>query len=144
MGGLNVRTKKLLLTIMASGLFIYNLQHNLVDRETPKAYYTKFAYVNVWMAENKDSGMVKDNKMLQWAIRMLLANNWLKHQRLNRCGWVSEDACLRYSPFLDGNFKVIKCLLQLEFLLYLLLQYQYFNHFLIIHNQNECSYYIIQ
>jgi hypothetical protein len=141
MGGLNVRTIKLLLTIIASGLFKCNLQHNLVVRETPKAYYTKFAYVNVLMAERKNSGMVKDNKMLQWAIRMLLAKR-LKRQRLNRCGWVLKYACLRYSPFLVGNSKVIKCLLQLESYLYWLLQdsYRSFNHFLIIHNKNEFPY----
>jgi hypothetical protein len=139
MGGLNVRTKKLLPTITASELFKYNLQHNLVVRETPKAYYTKLAYANVLMAEKKHSGMVKDNKILQWAIRMLLAIKWLKRQRLNRCGWVSKDACLRYSPFLVGNSKVKKCLLQLECYLYWILQdlYHSFNHFLIIHKNNE-------
>lgn len=141
MGGLNVRTKKLLSTITASELLKYNLQHNLVVRETPKAYYTKLAYVNVLMAEEKNSGMVKDNKMLQWAIRMLLATNWLKRQRLNRCGWVLQNTCLRYSPFLVGNSKVKKCLLQLECYLYWLLQdlYHSFNHFLIIHNKNELT-----
>jgi hypothetical protein len=151
MGGLNVRTKKLLLTVIASGLLNYNLQHNLVVRETPKAYYTKSTYVNVLMAENKNSGTVKDNKMLQWAIRMLLATQWLKRQRLNRCGWVSKDACLRYSPFLVGNFKVVKSILELGSYSSWLLQdsYRSFNHFLIIHNKNEytkliqCQYIVI-
>lgn len=133
MGGLNVRTKKLLLTLVASGLFKCNLQHNLVVRGTPKAYYTKLAYVNVLMAE-KTSGMVKVNKMLQWAIRMLVTIE-LQCQRLNRCGWVLKNACLRYSPFLWGNSKVVKCLQQLIYFIYCLLQDCFINHFLIIHDK---------
>lgn len=141
MGGLkNARTKELLLNIITSGLFKYNLQHNLVVRETPKAYYTKLAYVNVLMAENKSSGKVKVNKILQWAIRMLVIYKELQRQRLNRCGWIYKNICLSYSPFLVGNFKVKKCIFQLKSLSFCwLLQDSYysFNHFLIIHNKNE-------
>lgn len=138
MGGLalHARAIKLLLTIVASELLGYSLQHNLVVRETPKAYYTKLAHIDVLMAESKNSGMVKDNKMLQWAIRMLVTIR-LQRQRLNRCGGTLL-VLLRYSPFLMGNLKVIRQ--QLESYLYWLLQdsYRSFNHFLIIHNKNEC------
>ena len=135
MGGLkNARTKELLLTIITSGLLIYNLQHNLVVRETPKAYYTKFVYVNVQMAENKHSGTVKVNRMLQWAIRMLVILTELQRQRLNRCGWMVKNIiCLRYSPFLVGNFKDIRQQLDCLYWDFDIL----FNHFLIIHNKNE-------
>jgi hypothetical protein len=135
MGGLawTASARKLLLTIIASKLFKYSLQHNLVDRETPKAYYTKLVYVNVLMAEVRNSGMVKDSKMLQWAIRMLLTTNWLKRQRLNRCGWVLKYTCLRYSPFLVGNFKDIRQQLDCLYSGFRI----FINHFLIIHNKNE-------
>ncbi len=135
MGGLalNASAIKLLLTIIASELLKYSLQHNLVDRETPKACYTKLVYVNVLMAEERNSGMVKDSKMLQWAIRMLLTTNWLKRQRLNRCGWVLKYTCLRYSPFLVGNFKDIRQQLDCLYSGFRI----FINHFLIIHNKNE-------
>ena len=138
MGGLALIASaiKLLIKIITSGLLNYNLQHNLVVRENPKAYYTKLAYVNVLMAENKNSGMVKVNKILQWAIRMLLAINWLKRQRLNRCGWIFYNICLRYSPFLMGNFKVARQQLESYFLYCSQDSYRYFNHFLIIHYKN--------
>lgn len=137
MGGLALlaSARKLLIKIITSGLFNYNLQHNLVDRETPKAYYTKFAYVNVQMAENKHSGMVKVNRMLQWAIRMLVIYNELQRQRLNRCGWMMNIICLRYSPFLVGNFKDIRQ--QLDCLYWDF--NKLFNHFLIIHKNNDVS-----
>jgi hypothetical protein len=135
MGGLasNVSARKLLITIVASELFNGNLQHNLVDRETPKAYYTKSVYVNMQMAEKTNSGMVKDDRMQQWAIRMLLTyNNGLKRQRLNRCGWVAQEATrLRYSPFLVGNFKVIRQ--QLECQLCCSQDFSLY-HFLIFHS----------
>jgi hypothetical protein len=142
MGGLalNASAIKLLIKLITSGLLNYNLQHNLVDRETPKAYYTKLSHVNVLMAEKKHSGMVKDNKILQWAIRMLVILTELQRQRLNRCGWMIKDIiCLRYSPFLVGNFKDTRQ--QLESFLYCFLQDLSFrfNHFLIIHNKNEIT-----
>jgi hypothetical protein len=110
----------------------------LVDRETPKAYYTKSVYVNVPMAENKNSGMVKDNGMQQWAIRMLLTtSSESKRQRLNRCGWMSKSLiCLRYSPFLDGNFKDTRQ--QLECQLYCSQGFS-IHLFLIFHSQNEST-----
>jgi hypothetical protein len=136
MGGLalTASARKLLLTIIASELLQYNLQHNLVVRETPKAYYTKFVYVNVQMAEKKHSGTVKVNRMIQWAIRMLVIYKELQRQRLNRCGWmIKHIICLRYSPFLVGNFKDIRQQLDCLYWDY----NKIFNHFLIIHNKNE-------
>lgn len=124
---------KLFVKIITSGLFNHNLQHNLVVRETPKTYYTKFVYVNMQMAENKPSGMVKVNRMLQWAIRMLVISQELQRQRLNRCGWmIKHIICLRYSPFLVGNFKDIRQQLNC-----LYCEFYKFNHFLIIHSKNE-------
>lgn len=136
MGGLalNASAIKLLLTIIASELLKYSLQHNLVDRETPKACYTKLVYVNVLMAEERNSGMVKDSKMLQWAIRMLVIYKELQRQRLNRCGWmIIHIICLRYSPFLVGNFKDIRQQLDCLYSGFRI----FINHFLIIHNKNE-------
>jgi len=82
------------------------------------------------MAEKNNSGMVKDNRMQQWAIRMLVVLQRLQRQRLNRCGWVLDNTCLRYSPFLVGNFKDIRQQLDCLYWDFDTL----FNHFLIIHN----------
>lgn len=128
MGGLNARTIKLLLTIMASRLSNKcNLQHILSFGKVFRAYYTKFAYVDMQMAKNKNLGMVKVNRIGQPA-----------------CLWASEtermwvgaitSSCLRYSPFLWGNSKVGKCLLQLECQLFCWQDYS-FNYFLIIHKK---------
>lgn len=125
MGGLNVRTKKSLLTIMASRLFNYNLQHILSIGKFLRDYYTKFVYLHIQMAEANNSGMVKANSIGKPA-----------------CLWASETErmwgllkSLRYSPFFQGNLKVVKCLLQLESWYWDF--NRIFNHFLIIHNKNE-------
>jgi hypothetical protein len=127
MGGLNVRTKKLLLIKVASGLCHHNLQHILSFGKVLRIYHTKFVYY-VQMAESKASGMVKVDRIGQPACR--------KASETERM-WVEQNKfCLRYSPSL-GKLKDTKCLLQLECLLYWLLQDNSFNHFLMIHNKNE-------
>jgi len=100
MGGLNVRTKKLLLTIIASRLYQYNLQHILSFGKLLRAYYTKFVYDNIQMAEVNYSGKVKVNRIGKPA-----------------CFWASETErmwgllkSLRYSPFSQGNLRVVKCI----------------------------------
>jgi hypothetical protein len=136
MGGLalHARAIQLSLKMIFSWLFINNQRHNLVDRENPKAYYTKLAYGNVLMAEKNNSGMVKDNRIQQWVIRMLTILQKIGRQRLNRCGWVNTMTCLRYSPFLVGNFKVIRqqldCLYPRHFILLCFELY----YFLLVHN----------
>jgi hypothetical protein len=129
MGGLNVRTKKLLLTIIASRLQICNMQHILSFGKVLRAYYTKFASQLMQMAKNKNLGMVKVNRIRQPAC--------LRASETERM-WVRvKHSCLRYSPFSLGNLRVEKCLLQLECLLCWLLQDYYLYHFLIFHRNNE-------
>jgi hypothetical protein len=107
MGGLNVRTIKLLLTIITSRLLNYNLQHILSIGKFLKVCYTKSAYANVLMAEKKNSGKVKDKRIGKPACLSKTSET----ERM----WVrAKCSCLRYSPFLWRNSKVVKCILKLE------------------------------
>jgi len=130
MGGLNARTKKLLLTVITSGLYEYSLQHILSFGKIFRVYHTKLTQI-VLMAEDNNSGKVKVDRIRQPA-----------------CLWASEtermwveviDFCLRYSPSL-GRLKDTKRIFKLIFRFYSRLQHYTINHFLINSNQNEFLY----
>lgn len=127
MGGLNVRTIELLLTIVTSGLWNHNLQHILSIGKFLKVYHTKSTYRNVLMAENKNSGKVKADRIGKPACPQ-------KAPETERM-WARKITCLRYSPFLWRNSEVVKCLLQLDCLYSrLLLLCIDLYYFLLVHN----------
>lgn len=130
MGGLKTRTKKLLLTVIASRLYNYNLQHILSFGKLLRTYYTKFVY-KIQMAENNHSGKVKVNRIGKPAC--------LRASETERMwGFIKS---LRYSPCFQGNLRVVQCLFQLEnrYRFIDLLYTIFYNHFLIIHNKNELT-----